>query len=95
MRAQCQDFEITVAVEIGILESADGRERQGDRRGLRSAGTDINRRPAQTVSHGDDRRVADGLELGRPLGTRVGRRGELVSGLVLVAVGAAMAAGVL
>jgi manganese efflux pump family protein len=36
-----------------------------------------------------------GLELGRPLGATVGRRGEIVGGLVLVGVGAAIAGGVL
>jgi manganese efflux pump family protein len=36
-----------------------------------------------------------GLELGSRLGTRTGDRGELVGGLVLVGVGAAIAAGVL
>jgi manganese efflux pump family protein len=36
-----------------------------------------------------------GLELGRPLGVRVGRRGEIVGGLVLVGVGVAIASGVL
>ena len=36
-----------------------------------------------------------GLELGRPLGARVGQGGEIVGGLVLVGVGAAIAGGVL
>jgi manganese efflux pump family protein len=36
-----------------------------------------------------------GLELGQRVGDRVGRRGEIVGGLVLVGVGAAIAAGVL
>ena len=36
-----------------------------------------------------------GLELGRRLGTRAGRRGEIIGGLVLIGVGAAIAAGVL
>lgn len=36
-----------------------------------------------------------GLELGARIGARVGRRGELLGGLVLVAVGAAIAVGVL
>ena len=36
-----------------------------------------------------------GLELGRRLGTRVGGRGELIGGLVLIGVGVAIAAGVL
>jgi manganese efflux pump family protein len=36
-----------------------------------------------------------GLELGRPLGAWVGRRGEIVGGLVLVGVGVAIAGGVL
>ena len=36
-----------------------------------------------------------GLELGSRLGTRTGDRGELVGGVVLIGVGAAIAAGVL
>lgn len=36
-----------------------------------------------------------GLELGAQIGARAGRRGELLGGLVLIAVGAAIAAGVL
>lgn len=36
-----------------------------------------------------------GLELGARIGTRAGRRGEILGGLVLIAVGAAIAAGVL
>jgi putative Mn2+ efflux pump MntP len=36
-----------------------------------------------------------GLELGSRLGARTGRRGELIGGLVLIGVGAAVAAGVL
>ena len=36
-----------------------------------------------------------GLELGARIGTRTGRRGELLGGLVLIAVGAAIAAGVI
>jgi len=36
-----------------------------------------------------------GLELGDRLGTKVGERGELIGGLVLIAVGIAIAAGVL
>lgn len=36
-----------------------------------------------------------GLELGGRLGTRTGDRSELLGGLVLIAVGAALAAGVL
>lgn len=36
-----------------------------------------------------------GLELGQRLGTKLGERGELIGGLVLIAVGIAMACGVL
>jgi putative Mn2+ efflux pump MntP len=36
-----------------------------------------------------------GLELGDRLGTKVGERGELIGGLVLIAVGIAIATGVL
>jgi putative Mn2+ efflux pump MntP len=36
-----------------------------------------------------------GLELGDRLGTKVGERGELIGGLVLIAVGIAIASGVL
>ena len=36
-----------------------------------------------------------GLELGRRLGTRAGGRGEIIGGLVLIGVGAAIAAGIL
>jgi putative Mn2+ efflux pump MntP len=35
-----------------------------------------------------------GLELGDRLGTRTGERGELLGGLVLIAVGVAVASGV-
>jgi putative Mn2+ efflux pump MntP len=36
-----------------------------------------------------------GLELGDRLGTRTGERGELLGGLVLIAVGVAVASGIL
>jgi putative Mn2+ efflux pump MntP len=36
-----------------------------------------------------------GLELGERLGTRTGGRGELIGGLVLIAVGVAVASGIL
>ena len=36
-----------------------------------------------------------GLELGDRLGTKVGERGELIGGLVLIAVGIAIASGIL
>jgi putative Mn2+ efflux pump MntP len=36
-----------------------------------------------------------GLELGRRLGVRAGDQGEIIGGLVLIGVGAAIAAGVL
>ena len=36
-----------------------------------------------------------GLELGHRLGTKVGERGELLGGLVLIAVGIAIASGIL
>ena len=36
-----------------------------------------------------------GLELGARIGTRLGRRGEILGGLVLIAVGVAIAAGLL
>jgi putative Mn2+ efflux pump MntP len=36
-----------------------------------------------------------GLELGRRLGTRAGDQGEIIGGLVLIGVGAAIAAGIL
>jgi putative Mn2+ efflux pump MntP len=36
-----------------------------------------------------------GLELGSRIGSRAGQRGELLGGLVLIAVGAAIAAGLI